>query len=211
MAYNFLRTGKGQLATRDLLMAEDLKQISDLLRQARAGSDRAAREIVEHYGPYILKVVRQRLNKKLRSKFDSVDFVQSVWASFFSIPPQRYQFEEPEDLIAFLEQLARHKVVEEVRQRLRGQKRDVGREILLTHPNLVKESDLTGRGSPTPSQVAMAEEEWQRALAGQASHHQHVMESFRGGRSPKQIAEELGISEKTVRRVIRRLRLGFAS
>jgi RNA polymerase sigma-70 factor (ECF subfamily) len=192
-------------------MPAEFQEINDLLRQARAGSDQAAREIVDRFGPYILKVVRQRLNKQLRSQFDSIDFVQSVWGSFFAIPPQKYQFAESEDLIAFLEQLARHKVIEEVRQRYQGQKRDVGREVPMTNQNLVKESDLAERSSPTPSQAAIAQEEWQRAIEGQASHHQHIMESFRGGQSPRQIAKELGISERTVRRVIRRLRLGFAS
>jgi RNA polymerase sigma factor (sigma-70 family) len=192
-------------------MSDDLQQINDLLRQARAGSDQAAREIVSRYGPFILKVVRMRLDKRLRSKFDSTDFVQSVWASFFAIPPQQYQFGESEDLIAFLEQLARNKVIEEVRLRLHGKKYDAGREVLMDNPNLVKESDVTGRASPTPSQMAIVKEEWQRALEGQASPHQSIMESFRGGLSPKQIAEELGISERTVRRVIRRLRLGFSS
>jgi RNA polymerase sigma-70 factor (ECF subfamily) len=145
----------------------------------------------------------------MRSKFDSVDFVQSVWASFFAISPEKYQFAESEDLIAFLEQLARHKVIEEVRHRLQGQKHNVGREVLMTDPNFVKES--AERSSPTPSQVAMAEEEWQRALEGQTDHHQQVLESFRGGQTPREIAEELGISERTVRRVIRRLRSGIVS
>jgi RNA polymerase sigma factor (sigma-70 family) len=184
---------------------EDLQPINDLLRQARAGSDQAAREIVDRFGPRILNVVRCRLDKRLRSKFDSMDFVQSVWASFFEIPPEKYDFKESGELIALLEQMARNKVIEEERRRLDGKKRNVQCETLIAKPNDIRESDVKGRGAQTPSQVAMAEEAWQRALEGD-SRQQTIMKSIRGGLTTKEIALQLGVSVKTVRRVVCRLR-----
>src|SRR5262245_48951943 len=65
----------------------------DLMRQVNEGSDDAIRELVQVYGPHILRVVRMRLSKHLRSKFDSADFVQSVWAAFFAIPASEVHFD----------------------------------------------------------------------------------------------------------------------
>jgi len=64
-----------------------ITETSELRRPAGArceGSEDAAREFVATYGPPILRVVRRQMNKCLRSKYDSIDFEQSVWASFFA-------------------------------------------------------------------------------------------------------------------------------
>ncbi len=62
--------------------------------------------------------------------------------------------------------------------------------------------------APTASQEAIAREQWQDALAKEPDH-QEIMNSFRGGLSRKEIAKRIGISERTVRRAIRRLQLGL--
>jgi len=72
-------------------MLENILGFSLLLEQARAGSDSAARELIERFGPFILRVIRNRLDPRLRSIFDSADFSQAVWASFFAMPAQKYQ------------------------------------------------------------------------------------------------------------------------
>jgi DNA-binding NarL/FixJ family response regulator len=62
--------------------------------------------------------------------------------------------------------------------------------------------------SSTASQEAIAQERWRQALEKQP-RHQEIMNSFRVGFSQKEIADQLGISERTVRRAIRRLQLGL--
>src|SRR5438128_1259056 len=136
---------------------EPSKTLSELLDKARQDSEMSAREIVERFGPYILRAVRRRLNKKLRSKFDSVDFVQAVWASFFALPSDRLQFAEPKELIDFLMGLARNKVVDAVRQRLETQKYNVNRELPLFDSTAADAREFHTRG-PTASQVAIARE-----------------------------------------------------
>lgn len=181
---------------------EDFQRFALLLRQAQAGSDPAAQELIDRFGPFILRVIRNRLDKRLRRIFDSADFSQAVWASFFAIPPKKYDFQEPEDLVRFLENVARNKVIEQVRRRLGTRNHQIRREIPLENSqNLIAPT-------PTASQEAIARERWQNALAMQP-HHQEIMNSFRGGLSRKEIAERMGISERTVRRAIRRLRLGL--
>src|SRR5262245_19785193 len=77
-------------------------ELNSLLTRVRAGDEAAVREMIDVYGPTILRAVRMGLPAKLRSKFDSVDFVQDVWGSFFANLPQGSAFREPQDLVAFL-------------------------------------------------------------------------------------------------------------
>ncbi len=186
-------------------MPEQPKSLSELLERARQDSEGSAQEIVERYGPYILRAVRRRLNKKLRSKFDSVDFVQAVWASFFALPMDRLQFERPQQLVDFLMGLARNKVVDAVRQRLETQKYDVNRELPLYDSTAVDAREVKARG-PTASQVAIAKEEWQRAQDSAVPREERIVNWIQRGQSLESIAREIGVSVKTIRRVLERIR-----
>src|SRR5579864_1112444 len=78
-----------------------------LLRRVLTGCPEAAEELHRDYGDHIIRVVRRRLPRRLRPKFDSVDFAQDVWASFFQA---EHDFKGPEHLMAFLTRVARTKV-----------------------------------------------------------------------------------------------------
>ena len=54
--------------------------------------------------------MRRVLSPELRSKFDSLDFVQWVWLSFFRVRDKADRFERPEHLVKFLAGMARNKV-----------------------------------------------------------------------------------------------------
>src|SRR5229473_8693474 len=188
------------MVSRGLATVEDSQGFSQLLRQAQAGSDQAARDLVDRFGPFILRVIRNRLDKRLRSVFDSADFSQAVWASFFALPIQKYHFQEPEDLIRFLQEVTRNKIVEQVRRRLGTKSHQIRREIPLEN------SQNVIAPTATASQEAIARERWRNALAKQP-HHQEILHGVRDGLSQKEIAKRMGISERTVRRAIRRLQL----
>ncbi len=177
-------------------MPDQAKSLSELLQKAWNDSDGSAQEVVERYGPYILRAVRRRLDKKLRSKFDSVDFVQAVWASFFAMPPDRLQFKRHQELVSFLMGLARNKVVDVVRQRLETQKYDVKRERRLMGSAALDDGELASSG-PTASQVAIAREEWQRAESPETPRDERIVNWLKRGQSLEAIAQEIGVSVKT--------------
>jgi RNA polymerase sigma factor (sigma-70 family) len=185
-------------------MPEQDKNLSDLLEQAWKDSDGSAREVVERYAPYILRAVRRRLDKRLRSKFDSTDFVQAVWASFFAMPPDRLQFKRHEELVNFLMGLARNKVVDAVRQRLETEKYNVKRESPLFDSTTKEVRDVPGKG-PTASQVAIAKEEWRRAENPNTPREERIANWIRRGQSLEAIAREIGVSVKTIQRVLHRM------
>lgn len=175
-----------------------------LMGRVNAGSDGAARELFERYGPHIRRVVRRQLDRKLRTQFDSTDFVQDVWTSFFADRRRsRRRFEQPEALVAFLANMAYHKVVDAFRRRVQTRKRDANRERSLESKS-VGGSRLAGR-QPTPSQLVIAEEHWQRMLEGQPEHYREILTLLRQGHSHVEIARRLGVNEKTVRRLLQRV------
>ncbi len=183
--------------------AED-NEFRRLLKEVQDGSQAAACELIQRYGPHIVRVVRRRLSKQIRAKFDSFDFVQAVWASFFADPNQLVRFNHPEDLVGHLAALAHNKVVDEIRRRMRTEKYNVNRERSLNDSGLHFAGELADR-QPSPSQVAIAHELWARLVQGQPAHYRRILELRRAGNSNQQIADQLGLNEKTVRRVIRKV------
>jgi RNA polymerase sigma factor (sigma-70 family) len=185
-------------------MPDNPHEFNVLMERVRAGSEQAARDMLRLYGEHVLRVVRRRLNRKLRSKFDSSDFVQAVWASFFAKAPARCTFDRPQALVAFLATLAQNKVVDAVRQRFQRQKYNVNREHSLDGSTAAEAAELAAR-QPTPSQVAVANEEWHRLIDELPAHYQRMLELLRAGHTQREIAQELGVNEKTIRRVIEKL------
>ncbi|HWE38064.1 MAG TPA: sigma-70 family RNA polymerase sigma factor, partial [Isosphaeraceae bacterium] len=57
--------------------------IRGFIERIRAGDEEAARELLQRYEGKVRLVVRRQLPKLLRSRFDSLDFLQSVWGNFF--------------------------------------------------------------------------------------------------------------------------------
>jgi RNA polymerase sigma factor (sigma-70 family) len=185
-------------------MSEDRPDFQTLLKGIRAGSQDAARQMLAIYGKHVLRIIRRRLHKRLRAKFDSGDFAQSVWASFFTAPPSEGHFQRPEDLANFLAAVARNKVVDAVRQRMQGIKYNVTQEKSLEGSAAAEAADLVD-GLPSPSQAAMAKENWTKLQAGLGHTGRCILEMRSQGRTHQEIAATLGVSVKTVQRFLRRL------
>ena len=76
-------------------MSNENSEFRKVIERVCAGSDEATWELIDTYGPHIQRVIRRKLNQKMRSKFDSLDFVQMVWASFFTEREKMAGFTEP--------------------------------------------------------------------------------------------------------------------
>ena len=48
------------------------------MERVRSGSEEAAREMFDRYSGHIALVVRRRLDQRMRSQYDSLDFLQAV-------------------------------------------------------------------------------------------------------------------------------------
>ncbi len=195
----------GQAKQRETLMSTSEFGFHDLMKQIALGSESAVENLISQYGSQLCRAVRRRLNSRLRSKYDTSDFVQAVWASFFCGPDQWNRFQHSGDFVAFLTNMARNKVVDECRHRLQTQKRDVAREQPI-FTDTSEEIPLPGR-EPAPSQVAIRNEQWQRMLEGLPSQYRQILEMRVAGETHKDIARLLGVSERTVRRILSKLQV----
>ena len=179
-------------------------ELTDFLRRIQAGDDGAARELLSRYEAEVRLVVRRQLPRLLRSRFDSLDFLQSVWGSFFRrMRTAPTEFEDSRHLVAFLARAAKNKVIDEYR-RAASRKHNMHREEPLW---------LDGRRPrdvpdpiDSPSEVAEAHEVLMRLCELMPVGRRTILEMKAQGLSSKDIGEKLGISERTVQRVLEELR-----
>ncbi|MDA1014625.1 MAG: sigma-70 family RNA polymerase sigma factor [Planctomycetota bacterium] len=177
-------------------------EFTGLLKRVGQGVEEAERELLQRCGPLILRIVRRRLNRELRSQFDSDDFVQSVWQAFFEHRSAVMRFDGQESLVAFLARIASNKIIDACRRRLRKSAEYANRECSLENPNL--DSHVLATSDPTPSEVVMAAERLDN-LVENAGERQMLRLRATGKRFGE-IAAELGVSERTVRRVFDKLK-----
>ncbi len=171
-----------------------------LMSRVRDGSQEAAWELIGEYGDLVLRVVRKRLPHELRRAFDSADFVQVAWGTIFRHRSRLCRFDKPTEFVSYLAAVAANKVRTEIRRRLQQQKYNVNREQPLDQA----EHSVVA-AVPTPSQVAIAREQWFRILENQPAHYQEVVRLRFLGHPSREIASRLGLDEGTVRRVLRKL------
>ena len=176
----------------------------ELIDRVREGSEDAAWELVDQYGEAIRRAVRRALNERLRSKFDSLDFVQIVWNLLFRVRDKLDRFAHPEELTAYLVTMARNKVGLEVRRRLMTDKYGVKHEQSLEQLQARGDVDIPGR-QPAPVDVAIARERWDRLLEGQPQHYRRIIQLRLQGHTYQSIADTVHLDKCTVRRFIERL------
>jgi DNA-directed RNA polymerase specialized sigma24 family protein len=145
-------------------------------------------------------VLRRKLRNQIRVRIDSQDLAQAVWKSFFLGIGDLGEIQSPEQLIAALLHLAHCKVLNAYRDQLYTGRRGAVQEV----PFVPCDADgerIAGREA-TPSQFAIAREQWQQMLQNRSPEQQEVLRRRMSGESFQDIAYSLGISERTVRRVV---------
>jgi RNA polymerase sigma factor (sigma-70 family) len=176
-----------------------------LLAQWQAGDLDAAGELCRRYGPYLHKVVRRRLDTRLRQLFDSLDFAQDVWVSFLELEPTQYTFDSPQALLGFLTQVAHNKLAEAYRHQVGTRKRDLGRAVPIAGQG---GADEAAARNHEPGDLAIAAEQWERLLRSTPAAYRPVVERLREGYTYDEIARLHCLSSRTVKRIVRRLREG---
>jgi RNA polymerase sigma-70 factor (ECF subfamily) len=103
--------------------------IADLMARIRDGDEDAARDLLEHYRPHLIRIIRVRLtDPRLRREFDSCDVCQSVFGDFFLAARMgEFEINSPEELLKYLAKAANHRIIDRYR-RASAQRRDVQRQ-----------------------------------------------------------------------------------
>src|SRR3954453_606312 len=147
----------------------------ELIARARAGDQAAWEELFRTCYPKVIRVVRRKLDRPMRSLYDSSDFVSDVMKSL-AANLDRLDFPSIRSLIAFLAQAAEQKVIDEYRRR-HTLKRDITRErAMVTADGIDLKPTALASHDPTASQVAQASEARDRLFAGQDEFERRVIE-----------------------------------
>ncbi len=194
--------------------------LAELLGRLRSGDQSAATEILERYEAQVRLVVRRCLPRVLRSRFDSQDIMQSVWRSFFQrisgepVEDQHgiaesgvdatLEFKESSQLFAFLSRMARNKVIDQYRRET-TQKTDIHR-LRTIHGDSRADLDLADEAE-TASELLEAADELSHWRSLVPEGRQVLIDLKAEGHTSKEIGDKLGISERTVQRVLEDLRV----
>ncbi len=173
-----------------------------LMQDVLAGSDDAASRLFRDYHRLVLAMIRRQLDRRVRKRFDSIDVAQDVWVSFFATAPEKRQFANRQAFFAFLGALARNKVVDETRQQLDVQKRDISREQSIDDSKAFNKDQLRDPAL-TPSQVLIGEEAWSSFLRKQPIVNRRIFILQRQGFGTTEIAKETGLHPRMVRRILK--------
>lgn len=178
-------------------------RVQSLLVRIRGGCEAAAAELVRSMSTHIRRVIERRMDQRLRQKYDTEDVAQMVWASFFRNRWRAEDFSRHEQLRQYLVAVARHKVIQVIRRHVQATKRDVRREWSLE--DSVHRTLPAIRNSTTASQLAMRNECIESCLRGEKPHVATILMRRLAGTSYVDIARELDLHERTVRRTMQRL------
>ena len=178
--------------------------VVSLFARARGGDDAAWKALFQTCYPKVVRVVRRKLNRPMRSLYDSTDFASDVMKSL-AAKAGVLDFDSADSFFAFLIRVAEEKVIDEYR-RVYSQKRSLDRQERL---------DGGGEGGPagpvladdgpTPSQVALAGEAHEQLLAGQSEPARTVIEMKTQGYSIAEIAEQTGWHKRKLQRFFLKL------
>jgi RNA polymerase sigma factor (sigma-70 family) len=183
-------------------MSNETANFQSLLRELQGGSQEAARELVSRYGSHVLRCIRQRLPRRIRPQYDSIDFAQLIWKSVFTEPERLAELDSPKRFEGMLWGMVRNKI-SNVERSLDAGKRDVQKQVPLdaktvsTHP---------ASRDPTPSAVAIFRDEWNHLAEEQTERSMQVVQLRYEGNTWEEIAAQLDIDESTARKVINRLK-----
>jgi RNA polymerase sigma factor (sigma-70 family) len=173
------------------------------LEDAQRGDQAAWETLFKECYPKVRRVVRRKLNRSMRSLYDSTDFASDVMKSLAAQFDQ-LEFPSIDSLMAFLAHVAEQKVIDEYRRR-HTLKRDITRERPISASDADAGPVQLPSDDPTASQLAQANEFHERLLARPDETERAIIELRQEGYSTAAIAERTGWNIRKVQRFLKDL------
>lgn len=167
-------------------------------QEAQKGNPTAWEALFKECYPKVRRVVRRKLNRSMRSLYDSTDFANDAMERL-AANLDLLQFASLGSLIAFLAQVAEQKVIDEYR-RQHTLKHDIARERPMTTNEMGPSHD------PSASQLAQANEFHERLLARDDETERVIIELRQQGYTIADIADQTGWNVRKVQRFLKDLR-----
>ncbi len=180
-----------------------------LLKRICDGESSAANAIFSRYATRLILLARSRLSPSIASRLDPEDVALSAWRSFFVAARHgRFELEAPGDLWRLLAGITLHKLSHQARFH-QAARRSVRRTQALNEPSRLAVALLDRQ--PTVEDVVALADELGAIMAPLKSQARRVLELRLQGKQIADIANELNCSERTVRRMLSRIRVLVAT
>jgi RNA polymerase sigma-70 factor (ECF subfamily) len=187
-------------------MPED-SSFAALMKRLRAGDQDAARQLFHRFAERLIALARSRLSGPMRRREDPEDIVQSVFKSFFlRHAAGKFELADWDNLWAVLAVITLRKCGHHI-DHLRAACRNVYREVQAP-PGVEEAAESWGviARDPTPTEAAMLAETLEEVMRTLDAREQKMLALSFEGHSILAISKQVGRSERTVQRVLERVR-----
>lgn len=189
-------------------MDGDVEATRELIQRAETGDARALEELFERHRERLLRMVRLRLDHRLRGRVDASDVLQETHLEAWRRLAEYFRDKERLPFFLWLRFLAGQKVLEMHRRHLGAQRRDARQEVRLSYGPLPEVTSaalarqLIGKGTAPSKAAARAEmrARLQEALNSMDATDREIL-SLRHFEqlTHAEAARELGLSEVAAR------------
>ena len=189
---------------------DEINKTQHLVALAKGGDPSALNQLCSIYGERVRRIIRLRMDRKLRPKLDSVDVVQD--ALMLALGGLKgFTYKNEGDFLRWLTRIAENRLCD-VLDTFHAAKRDVRKEIPFKKGRPSTQGEFKGPADPvgmtTPSVVVTRKEEFdalEKALDALSPELRDVIILTRiEGLSYKEVGERLGKSGDAVRRLVLR-------
>jgi RNA polymerase sigma factor (TIGR02999 family) len=182
--------------------ADEHISLTDLIHRAQRGDAGAVDQLFQSVYPELRRMARARLRKNARNTLlDTTELVHESYMRF--VQAGRLRLEDRSHFMGYAGKIMRSVIVDTARERL-AQRR--GGE----HRNVTLDSHVIAPGADAAEEILDVHE----ALDGLAQHDARLVRvvemRYFAGMTEEQIAESLGVTERTVRRDWEKARLLLA-
>jgi len=190
-----------------MIPMSELDSFDEVIDGLRAQDEDAAREVFRRFAGRLIGLSHSRLDKHLRQKIDAEDVIQSVFRSFFVRQAKgQFELESWDGLWSLLVRITLCKCGQKARVFL-AECRDVGNEVRLAGPGdeSCGPTDAIAR-DPTPQEAASLVETLEHMLSGLDERRRQMVVLRLQGYTVLEISQEIGCAERTVHRVLGKVR-----
>jgi RNA polymerase sigma-70 factor, ECF subfamily len=186
-------------------MAEDEDRWRRLIDGLRAGDGRVIQEFCDQYGGPLHRLADKHLAAGLRRRVGPEDVVQSACRTFLRrAKGGEFHLVDSESLWRVLCAITLTKVREQARFH-RRQKRGLDQEQPLAAASDSRPGIDPVDPNPSPAEAAAFADQFQQLLGALDEEERRIVELKLEDCTNEEVAERLGSSERTVRRVLKRL------
>ncbi|HUY36167.1 MAG TPA: ECF-type sigma factor [Pirellulales bacterium] len=179
----------------------------ELVSRAQAGDQDAAAELFHRFARRLIALAGSRIDRRLRGRVDPEDVVQSAYRSFFArLADGQFVLSEWEEVWALLVRITLRKCGHQF-EFARAARRDAMREVTFAASGGDSSAcwEPIARG-PTPVEALVLAETVESLLEGFDEREREIVGQRLLGHGEREICASVGRSERTVRRVLKRLR-----